>query len=546
MHPRYAIIDCYVDEPACFGVPPFVSPYPRYIFGALVDAGVPPEAIDYHAIDALRAADLLLEEDYRWCFVVGGAVVPGKYLGSRIGSMAEIRRIITSNPRGRFAVGGPAGRVIQGHDSTVPVLRDIEAFAHAVATGAPADRRRTVTQIARWAAAGAPVVTRHPDYPHLICEIETYRGCPRSTHCSFCSEGIIGTVEFRAVPEILAEIDSLGAQGITRFRLGRQADILQYGTRFAGIREGFPRPEPSAVRELFTPLRERRERGAITVLNIDNANPGTMANFPGESAEILEIIAGTVTPGDTMAMGVESFDDRVVRMNGLKLPGERVMVVVRLINEIGGGRVGGIPILLPGINLLHGLAGESPETFAVNYRRLCEIRDAGLMVRRINIRKVQPFPGTPLHASRPVISRQTERRFEYYRDRIRDEIDTVMLERVFPVGTVLRQSRIQEERAGYSYGKQIASYSITAKFPMPLPRGSYQDALVVGHRERSLMAIPLPSSINSLPPKALEMIPGIGKKRAGSIVLRRPFRDRGDAKGLLDAVPPLLLDRLLP
>jgi len=43
---RFCILDCYVDEPACFGVPPFISPYPRYIFGALADAGVSPDAID--------------------------------------------------------------------------------------------------------------------------------------------------------------------------------------------------------------------------------------------------------------------------------------------------------------------------------------------------------------------------------------------------------------------------------------------------------------------------------------------------------------------
>ena len=39
MGERFLILDCYVDEPACLGVPPFVSPYPRYIYGALIDAG---------------------------------------------------------------------------------------------------------------------------------------------------------------------------------------------------------------------------------------------------------------------------------------------------------------------------------------------------------------------------------------------------------------------------------------------------------------------------------------------------------------------------
>ncbi|MFB6200488.1 MAG: radical SAM protein, partial [Halorhabdus sp.] len=77
------IVDGYVDEPAHFGVPPYISTYPRYTAGALVDAGVPRERITYHTIDALR------EENERWCDVaeadltvyVGGMTVPGKYVG---------------------------------------------------------------------------------------------------------------------------------------------------------------------------------------------------------------------------------------------------------------------------------------------------------------------------------------------------------------------------------------------------------------------------------------------------------------------------------
>jgi hypothetical protein len=35
MKRRYLILGCFIDGPACFGVPPFISPYPRYILGAL-------------------------------------------------------------------------------------------------------------------------------------------------------------------------------------------------------------------------------------------------------------------------------------------------------------------------------------------------------------------------------------------------------------------------------------------------------------------------------------------------------------------------------
>ena len=49
---RVVILDGYVDEPSNFGVPPFVSPYPRYLAGAVADAGYEWE---YVTIDRVRA-----------------------------------------------------------------------------------------------------------------------------------------------------------------------------------------------------------------------------------------------------------------------------------------------------------------------------------------------------------------------------------------------------------------------------------------------------------------------------------------------------------
>ena len=44
----YTILDCYTDEPAGLGVPPYLGTYPRYIAGYL------DEAIKYLTIDDLR------------------------------------------------------------------------------------------------------------------------------------------------------------------------------------------------------------------------------------------------------------------------------------------------------------------------------------------------------------------------------------------------------------------------------------------------------------------------------------------------------------
>jgi len=546
MSSHYLILDCFVDEPACFGVPPFIAPYPRYIYGALIDAGIPADSIAYRTIEGLRKSEFLIEEDYSAVFLIGGAVVPGKYLGSRIGTVSEISTIIEKNLRLHFILGGEASRMIRDIPrGTVRVDDDIEKYAHTLAAGTPEDSLRDAGDIARWGRAGAAMVPLHPSFPHIICEIETYRGCPRQQHCSFCSEGLFASLQFRKIKDILGEVDALIDKGVSRFRLGRQADILQYGTPFKNFKKGFPAPDPGAVKELFKELEERKNNGLIDVLNIDNANPGTIHNFPDESAVMLHAISRAITPGDTLALGIESFDPAVVAANNLKVSPEEAMAVVRLINETCGDRLDGIPRLLPGINLIQGLRGESMDTFKMNHRWLAEMLEENLLLKRINIRKLLPFPGTELYGSRQTKAGKMLNRFEHYRDMIRRDIDVPMLKSIYPRGTILKDVQILEENQGHVLGKQIASYSITARFPLNLPLLSFQNALVAGHRERSLFCLPVPVKVNEIPQKAIEAIPGIGRHAASDIILRRPFKDMNDFTGYLQEKDILIPEEIL-
>ena len=521
---KYLILDCYVDEPACLGVPPFISPYPRYIYGALLSAGICPGDIEYLTIDNLRESDYTFTDSYNHVFLIGGAAVPGKYLGARIGSLAEINKILNLNSKTEISVGGLIHRAITSPPSNTIIIRnDIEKFAFTLARGNPEDRERTTEEIALWGVKGAEIVKSHPWFPDVICEMESGRGCPREIHCSFCSEGLNKRVEFRDTKDILDEVDELIKNGVSRFRIGRQADIIQYGSMLSVYKNGFPQPEPSAVNELFTELKKRKESGKILVLNVDNANPGSIVNWPDHSSAVLASIADAVTPGDTLPFGVESFDETVVKQNNLKVTPGEALFAVKLVNEIGGWREAGIPKLLPGINLIHGLKGETADTFRINHHYLEKIVSEGLLVKRINIRKLQPYPDTPLFNERFKISHTLTKRFEYFRERIRDEIDHYMLKQIYPAGTILKDILMLDTRDGYSMGKQISSYSITVKVQGVFENKSFKDVLVTGHRERSLSSLPLPFTINSTSAKAFEMIPGVSKDKSSDLILKRPF-----------------------
>ena len=543
---KFLILDCFVDEPACLGVPPFISPYPRYIYGALIDAGIDEDRIDYLTIDHMRGSDFKLQSSYTGIFLIGGAVVPGKYLGARIGTLQEILKILDSNPHHKIAVGGLiSSAVSQQRPNTETIHNDIEMYAYSKASGNGADEKRTQAMASRWGVLGAPVVKNHPWFPHIICEIETGRGCPRLRHCSFCSEGLAGAVEFRETEDVINEVDALISCGVKRFRIGRQADIIQYRSEMNEFRGDFPKPNPAAVEELFSALKDRRERGLIDILNVDNGNPGSIAKWPDESARILTAIGGTVTPGDTLPFGVESFDISVINQNRLKTTPEETIFAVKMMNEICGNRIEGIPALLPGINLIQGLRGETAETFKTNYRYLMQIADMGLLVKRINIRKLLPFPGTELYNEKAIANKGLLNRFEFFREKIRDDIDRFMLKEIYPAGTVLKNNLVLDRRDSYSFAKQIASYSITVKIPWELELKSFQDILVTGQRERSLAGIPLPFNVNKAGQKALEAIPGINRDKATQIIIKRPFNNISEVSGYLKDVPQSLQGKLI-
>ncbi|MEF8774191.1 MAG: radical SAM protein, partial [Halobacteriales archaeon] len=438
------IVDGYVDEPAHFGVPPYVSTYPRYTAGALVDAGVPERQITYHTIDELR------EDRHKWADVddadlliyVGGMTVPGKYVGGTPAEPDEVRELAWT-ASGTTLMGGPVRFGVGDENKGAEEMErddldydfvakgDVEAAAHdLVRNGLEGfgDRMREDEEVDRWAAAGAFVVEQHPTHPdYLIAEMETSRGC--AYRCSFCTEPLYGDPSFRPAASVVREVERLYERGTRSFRLGRQADILAFG----GDGEA---PNPDALRDLYGGIREVAPN--LETLHLDNMNPVTIVDYPERSREAIRIIAEYNTPGDVAAFGLESADPVVREENDLLVSADEALEAVRVVNEEAGWRPGEdpsaapqfgdaaarrLPKLLPGINLVHGLAGEREETFEHNRWFLDRVLEAGLVLRRVNIRQVMAFPGTDMAETGAAVARDHKKQFKAYKREIREEID---------------------------------------------------------------------------------------------------------------------------
>lgn len=503
------IVDGYVDDPAALGVPPYLSPAARAAYGAATDAGTDAR---YITVDMVRGGCAIPRADVS--VVISGNTVPGRYLRSMPMSQREMTAL-SVRLSGTKIVGGSSAFSPAGTRFDVRAGGDLAASLYDFLKGRElGGRQRSIGEWNRWMLLGAETATEHQDFPDpLVVEMESYRGCHRyaSGGCSFCIEPAKGRPLMRSPRDILAEASRLRELGVRNVRVGGQTCIVSYGSE--DFTSGCPRPEPARVRELFEGLRDLH----FDSLSVDNANPAVISSYPEEASEVIRILAECCSSGNVLAMGLESADPAVAAANNLNSGAEQVLEAVRTVNRIGGERgETGLPRVLPGINIVCGLDGETAGTYEMDLGLLRRIRDEGLLLRRINIRQV-------IASRRPFDVKVMDRRFRRFKEAVREEIDRPMLESMIPFGTVLKGVYAEIRDGNTTFGRQSGSYPLLVGVPYRLDLGRRYDIAVTGWGYRSVTGVEFPFDVDSAPMSALTALPGIGRRRAAAIVARRPL-----------------------
>lgn len=520
---RVLLLDGYVDEPAVLGVPPYLSHYPRLMAGALEDASV---EWDYRSVDHWRA-DPDVIEGYDAIAVLFGGVVPGKYLRSSPMSPREAMRLDRPDVViGGEGIGMPGFRVAQA----TRLRGDVDAVLYDfVTTGSTTSRRRTMAEWERWSVLGAKMAPYHVDFPDpLIVDIKTFTGCSRwvSGGCAFCIEPGFGAPKSRSASNIIAEIEALYRVGVRHFRLGGQTCFISLLSEELADTE-FPKPNPVAIAGLLKGI--RKAAPDLRTLHVDNANPGVIMAHPEESRKIVQLLVRYGTPGNVLAFGLESADPLVIERNNLNTSADQVLEAIALVNEIGRVRgPNGMPWILPGLNFISGLDGERKETNGYNRRLLEQILARDLWVRRVNLRQV-------IGVRKKFFPRH-QKEFRRFKTWVRENFDHEMLTRVIPTGTLLTKVLI-EKTGGTSFGRQVGSYPLLVGIAYPLQVDERHDIRVTDHGMRSITGVPVPFDVNTASLKALQALPGIGKKRAMTINRGRPWLQEELLKAFPDLEP---------
>ncbi|MDD1779369.1 MAG: radical SAM protein [Candidatus Helarchaeota archaeon] len=518
----FTILDCFTDEPAGLGVPPYIGTYPRYIAGAILDAK---HSVSYLTIDDLRfysaritsfgniegkLKDIIEAEKQAlrtniktknlskncldiqkilqktdMLIVIAGIHTPGKYLSALPGTTKEVAGLLRAiNYKGFRILTGPAAQLGSGlwggtiaRDITWDlqnfdlIIKDLEyKFEELLQNkfSADVDKEIEYAMLTKIAMRGAEIVKQYPDDPRfLIAEIETSKGCPRSPGCSFCTEPVKYSGIARRTPEdIVAEIRALNAVGIRNFRLGKQSCFYSYGPA-------------SEIEKLL-----RNARAYAEILHIDNVNPLAVTE------DKTKLIVQYCTEGNIAAFGVESFDPEVIKANNLKAEPENIYHAIEILNKYGALQgENGMPRFLPGINILFGLNRESKKTHQENLFWLQKILDDGLLFRRINIREVVIFPGTGLYDACGDKYLKKNRKFYWkWRNEIRQKIDLPNLKRIVPIGTLLKGVRTEIYDGNTTFCRQIGTYPLIIGIKERLKLDQFIDIRVKAHMLRSVVA----------------------------------------------------------
>ena len=496
MKSTVAILDCYTVEPSGLGVPPYLSTYVRDAYSSL-SAAYPRADVRYLTIDdvrwclnggvphvepplsdpvtysatANRERVIQILSDATVVVVVAGDAVPSVHLHASNGTVDEIARALAC-VRGRRVLLGPLATYAIAEPATYAGLFDA-IHTHTVTSA-------TLLNGSRAAAPYAELRRDRSSYLGLveqmrwrpIAEIELYRGCTRRRFCSFCNEPVkAAAVVFREVDDVLDEVGRLALAGVRNFRLGQQTCFFSYQHR-----------DVAQIERLLAGTRERCPD--LEVLHIDNADPLAVASPAG--ARIAKVVATHCTEGNCAPMGIETFDPVVIERNALTCTPQILMRAIEHVNSAGAQRgPGGLPILLPGLNLIYGLPGESHATHLANLTWLARILESGLLCHRTNVRQARAYPGTPLAAATVTEPPPLAEHMTTWKADIDQTWDRPMKLKVYPAG--LRVSGLHSffVTSRGTWFRRLGSYSIQiVEADSALPLYVPAELTVTGHAPR--------------------------------------------------------------
>lgn len=463
---KTVILDCYTDEPSGYGARPYLGTHQIHLAQAL---SYKKEAFSYLTIDDLRFAHgeketentntrilnktknasnaLDIIKNAEIIYIIMGCFVEYKYFSCEPPSILEVYNFLKNTKAYKvlFYVLGVENNVCEEYCKS-----DLAKIINSVCIGntyryilenSSVDNFLLPNYDLLDKISCQPVnIIEQLNYP-ILAEIETGTGCNTPT-CCYCIEAKRHIrPSYREPKSIIKQISALYKSGVRHFRLGRQPNFFHY--------------QYNSVEKLKILLAGIREIGTdIQTLHIDNVNMNSVVEAHGR--DFVKLIVEYCTDGNVAPFGIESFDDNVRKATHIYGQADKIIKAVEIINEYGSV-VGpnGFPKFLPGINLMHGLPGQTNDTHRINMDFLEKIYQNNLQIHRLFYRYMTPPEG--------IISSKVKLDLDYY-DKCKQEIMQhfviPMQKRVYPIGRQLNAFREVVFENGNSFLRTLGTCSI--------------------------------------------------------------------------------------
>lgn len=465
------ILDCYTDEPSGYGVRPYLGTHQIHLSQALTYLGIDHY---YLTIDDLRFATrgvsgdennsdistlnttnncanaLEIIQKAKLIYIIMGCFVDYKYFSTippKSDEVFEFLKLSKSRKILFYVLGTVDGISPDYQNSKLQTIIDhVElgnTYRYVIENNKHGDIFPPNYDLLEKISSSEPQIIQQLKYP-IIAEIETGAGC-NTPFCSFCIESVRAIPPSYRTPEsIILQIKTLYRTGVRYFRLGRQPNFFQYQNQ-----------DVSQVHRLLAEIREGCPN--LSMLHIDNANIVSVISKNG--IEIIKEIVRYCTPGNIAPLGIESFDDNVrttIRKTGTA---EQAYKAISIISEIGSERGGDcLPKLLPGINLIYGLPGQTFSTHQTNLEYLAKILNNGLFTARLFFRKMTRPTGISFNDG----PTSNDEYLKWFND-IVDLFVLPMQSRVYTIGKIIKNNREVVLNDGNSYLRTLGTCPIRIK-----------------------------------------------------------------------------------
>ncbi len=463
---KTVILDCYTDEPSGYGARPYLGTHQIHLAQALSYKN---ETFSYLTIDDLRfasgeketentnirilnktknapqAIDIIKNAEI--IYIVMGCFVEYKYFSCEPPSIDEVYTFLknTKAKKVLFYVLGVENNICSAYrNSHLAKIIDTVCIGNTyrfVLENSAIDNFLLPNYDLLDKISSQPIhIIEQLNYP-ILAEIETGTGCNTPT-CSYCIEAKRHIrPSYREPHSIINQISALYQSGVRHFRLGRQPNFFHY--QYNSI---------SKLKELLSGIREFATD--IQTLHIDNVNMNSVVEPHGR--EFVKLITEYCTDGNVAPFGIESFDDNVRKATHIYGRADKIIKAIEIINEYGA-EIGknGFPKFLPGINLMHGLPGQTEKTHEINIEFLNKIYQNRLQTHRLFYRYMTPAEG--------IISSQIKEDLDYYnkcKNEIMQNFVIPMQKYVYPKGRQLRGFREVVFENGDSFLRTLGTCSI--------------------------------------------------------------------------------------